>query len=182
MLIAPTPPTEEWKPVMGAEVLFAPIDRRMMRRARRAALAALGRPEGGGENSDDGRTASEQIEELGDELSHAILMEAIRDWRGVVVERQEGGETATAELPCTAENKALVLSDPVYFDAFDQAHFVPFVLKERAKNAPAGSPPGISTKATPAKVIARKPAPRARKAGRGAKPAPTANTRSTTTR
>lgn len=45
MLIARQPEGPVWKSVMGAQFLFAPIDRKALRRARRAALKALGRDE-----------------------------------------------------------------------------------------------------------------------------------------
>jgi hypothetical protein len=141
-------------PVLGTAVTFAPITRQMMRRARRAALKALARPEDG----DDAAAAApieEQLEELGDELSFALLLEGILAWgEGVVIEVEEDGEVVSRPLDCTPENKALLLSDPVYFDAFDGAYVVPFATRERAKNGLAGSPNTISGMATPAQIIA----------------------------
>ncbi|WP_271300637.1 hypothetical protein [Sphingomonas sp. CV7422] len=154
---------------MGAQVLFAPIDRAGLRRARRAALAVLGRDEH--EGSESG-SAEEQVAELGDALSHALLMQGIIDWKDVCL-MADGDDAGPGEvLECTDENKALVLSDPLTFEAFDAAYVIPFVVRERAKNAFAASPSGTGAAATEASDIAPSPATPAPKAG--AKRAPTA--------
>lgn len=163
MLVAPRQPTgPEWKPVMGGEVLFDPIDRIMMRRARRAALAKLKRDEG--EESD--ANAAEQLEELGDALSEALILAGARDWRNVAqqVLAEDGtpvlqdGQPVFVPLPFTAENLALSLTDPIIFDAFDAAYVVPFASRERAKNGSAASQPGIGAAAMQASGTVNSPA------------------------
>ena len=163
MLVAPRQPTgPEWKPVMGGEVLFDPIDRIMMRRARRAALAKLKRDEG--EESD--ANAAEQLEELGDALSEELILAGARDWRNVAqqVLGEDGtpvlkdGQPVFVPLPFTAENLALSLTDPIIFDAFDAAYVVPFASRERAKNGSAASPNGTGAAATQGSDTATSPA------------------------
>ena len=80
MLIARQPEGPVWKSVMGAQFLFAPIDRKALRRARRAALKALGRDE---HEAGTEASAEEQIEDLGDALSFALLLAGVLDWEDV---------------------------------------------------------------------------------------------------
>jgi hypothetical protein len=168
MLVARRPAGPEWKTLMGAQVQFAPIDRAGLRRARRAALAVLGRDEHEGSEA---ASAEEQMAELGDALSHALLMQGITDWKNVCL-MADGDDAGPGEvLECTDENKALVLSDPLTFEAFDAAYVIPFVVRERAKNAFAASPSGIGAAATEANGTAASPAKPAPKGG--AKNAPT---------
>lgn len=168
MLLARRPVGPEWKTVMGAQVQFAPIDRAGLRRARRAALAVLGRDEHEGSEA---APAEEQMAELGDALSHALLMQGITDWKDVCLMADGDDAGAGEALECTDENKALVLSDPLTFEAFDAAYVIPFVVRERAKNAFAASPSGTGAAATEASVTANSPARPTTKAG--AKDAPT---------
>lgn len=150
MLVARKPQAEPvWTPVMGASVLFAPITRPMLRRARRAALEALGV-----EGAEGGEAASvaEQMEELGDALTHALVMAGALDWRDVCI-MPDGEDTgAGVALDCTPENKAMLLSDALIFEAFDAAYVIPYVQLERERAAPgkesSPSQDGISTQAT----------------------------------
>ncbi len=148
MLIAQKQQIEPvWTPVMGASVLFAPITRPMLRRARRAALEALGV-----EGTERGETASvvEQMEELGDALSHALIIAGAQDWRDVgraVVDDDEqpvldvNDEPTFELLPFSAGNLAAVLTDALAFEAFDAAYVIPYVQRERERAAPGkGSP------------------------------------------
>lgn len=155
MLLARRPAGPEWKPVMGAQVQFAPIDRAGLRRARRAALAVLGRDEHEGSEA---ASAEEQIAELGDALSHALLMQGIIDWKDVRLMADGDDEGPGEVLECTDENKALVLSDPLTFEAFDAAYVIPFVVRERAKNFSAVSPNGNGAAAIEASDTANSPA------------------------
>lgn len=181
---APTEPV--YTPVMGAQVLFAPIDRPMLRRARRAALAARGATDKGGGAE---RSASEQIEELGDAFSYALIVEGTKEWREGTVGLQlfdaDGapvlvdGEPQFEALPFSPENLAIILSDPVAFEAFDDAYVIPFVTAERERAAPgngsAASPSGTGeavTQASGTVTSAAKPKRRG-----GAKNAPTASTK-----
>lgn len=161
MLIAPRKPIgPEWRTIMGAQFLFAPIDRLMMRRARRAAIKKLrdsGRAAQAEADSDADPAA--QLEELGDALSEALIMEGLQDWRDVSVQRvdDDGKPVLTDDkqpifdpLPFTPENLAVVLSDVVTFDAIDGDYVMPFAARERAKNGFAASPSGTGGAATPA--------------------------------
>ncbi len=162
MLLAPQSATSEpvWLPVMGASILFAPIDRAMMRRARRAALLLVGRDEHGPELAETDAVAN--LEDIGDALSHALIMAGVRDWRDVAVQRLDDGEPSLDDegatifdpLPFTAENLARLLADPVTFDAFDAAYVVPFARREREKNVSAALPNGTGEAATTATNIA----------------------------
>ena len=150
MLIAGNAPDTEWKAVSGAQVLFARIDRAMMRRARRAAVAVVGKGEPA--SGDDDIAA---IEELGDAFSEALLIEGVKDWRDVAISVKGGVHEA---LPFSRDNLALLLRDPVIFDAFDAAYVVPFVTREREKNASAASPSGTGEAVTRASGTASSPA------------------------
>ncbi len=186
MLIAQKPQVEAaWTPVMGASVLFAPITRPMLRRARRAALESLGVA-----GAEGGETASiaEQMEELGDALSYALIVAGAQDWTDVgrALLDDDGAAILDADdqptfeaLPFTAENLSTVLSDALAFEAFDAAYVIPYVQRERERAAPGkGSSPsqdGISTQATGEPTIAGSPAPLAK--ATDAANAPTSSTR-----
>lgn len=161
MLVAQRQQAEPvWTSVMGASVLFAPITRPMLRRARRAALEALGT-----EGAEGGETATvaEQMEELGDALSYALIMAGALDWRDVCVMADDEDAGDGVALDCTNENKAMLLADALTFEAFDAAYVIPYVQRERERAAPGkGSSPsqdGISTQATGEPTIAGSPAP-----------------------
>ena len=160
---------------MGANVLFDPITRPMLRRARRAALEALG--VAGNENG-EAASVAEQMEELGDALSHALIVAGARDWRDVCVMADDDDTGTGAALDCTPENVAMLLADPLTFEAFDAAYVVPFVQLERERAAPgkesSPSQDGISTQATGEPITAGSPAPQAT-----ATDAPNARTSST---
>jgi hypothetical protein len=162
MLVAHRPVGPEWKTVMGAQVLFAPIDRQALRRARRAALASLGRDEHEGE---DAAPAEEQLADLGDALSHALLMHGIIDWKDVCLMADGDDDSAGETLDCTDENKAMILADPLTFEAFDAAYVVPFAARERVKNGSAASPNGTGAAATEGGDTASSPANPISKAG-----------------
>ncbi|KQM65787.1 hypothetical protein ASE75_06030 [Sphingomonas sp. Leaf17] len=169
MLVAQREQAEPaWTPVMGARVLFAPITRTMLRRARRAALEALGV-----EGADGGEQASpaDQMEELGDALSRALIVAGALDWQDVALAAvdQHGatilddeGDAVYDTLDFTPENLLTVLSDALVFEAFDAAYVIPYVMRERERAAPgkesSPSPNGISTKAMEDPTIAGSPA------------------------
>jgi hypothetical protein len=168
MLIAQrSQPEPFWRPVMGATVLFDPITRPMLRRARRVALEVLGR-EGAGASENE--SIEEQMADLGDALSHALIMAGARDWkdvgRAVVNEHGEpvliDGEPQFDALEFTTANLATVLADPLAFEAFDTAYVIPFVQAERERAAPgkesSPSQDGISTKAMQDTTIVGSPA------------------------
>lgn len=147
---------------MGAQILFAPIDRQALRRARRAALASLGRDEHEGE---DAAPAEEQLADLGDALSHALLIHGITDWKDVCLMADGDDAGAGEPLACTDENKAMILADPLTFEAFDAAYVVPFAARERTKNGSAASPNGTGAAAIAEDGTAPSRANRTRKAG-----------------
>lgn len=170
MLVVRKPRGEEWTPVMGASVLFAPIDRPMLMRARRATRAVSV-----AEADDDGTSAIDMLEEMGDAMSRALITEGTQGWRDVASQQFDdagepvltaGGNPVFDLLPFTPENLAIVLSDPVTFEAFDAAYVVPFVTAEREReepgNASAASPNGTGAAATQDSDTASKPAPRKR--------------------
>lgn len=161
MLLVRKPQGPAWTPVMGAEVLFAPIDRSMLMRARRAA-----RNVSAAETEDDGTSALDMLEEMGDAMSRALITEGAQDWRGVCLMADEGDDGAGEPLPFSADNLAMALADPVTFEAFDAAYVVPFVTAEREREEPgnafAASPSGIGAAAMPDSDTASKPAPRKR--------------------
>jgi hypothetical protein len=146
-----------WTPVMGAQVLFAPIDRAMVRRARRAAREALGTSDGGGELSIEAL-----VDELGSNFSVALITEGARDWKDVGSQRfDEDGEPVLIDgkpvfdpLPFTPENLSIALADPFTFEAFDEAYVMPFVTRERERaepgNGSAASPSGTGEAGTQA--------------------------------
>lgn len=168
----------EWRPVIGGEILFAPIDRALVRRARRIALDSLGRDEHGPEPIGSADDVTTMLEDLGDALSHAMILEGARDWRGAVQATDDG---EFEPIPFSRDALADMLSDPVYFDALDAAYVLPYATREREKNGSAASPNGTGEAATPASNTAgtaatpqpsddAKPAPTARKRSRAKKP------------
>ncbi|OWK29210.1 hypothetical protein [Sphingomonas dokdonensis] len=183
MIIAQKPATGPFLlTIMGGAFTFAPITRPMLMRARRWASSGA---TSAGAASDD----SAFLDDVGNAVSLALLTEGLIGWEHgaaalPVGDDEDVGDAEIVEvdglryriLPFSPENKALLLSDAVIFDAFDTAYVLPFVMRERAKNVPAGSSDGISSRVTPAKDTA---APRAA-AKSGAKRARTGNTRSRT--
>lgn len=184
MLVARRPAGETWTPVMGAKVLFAPIDRPMMMRARRAAReTSLEDTLGDAEPL----SALDMLDEMGDAMSRALITEGAKDWQEVVLQRLDDDGVPVLDddenpifdgLAFSAENLALVLSDPVAFEAFDAAYVVPFVMRERERaepgNGSSASPGGTGGAAMPASNTASKAA-RPRQGG-GAKSARTSRT------
>jgi hypothetical protein len=164
MLVVRKPKGEEWTPVMGAEILFAPIDRSMLMRARRAARAVSA-----ADTDDDGTSAIDMLEEMGDAMSRALIVEGVRGWRGVCVMADESDDGAGEALEFSPNNLAMALADPVTFEAFDAAYVLPFVQREREREEPgnafAASQNGTGAAAMPDSDTASKPAPRKRGGG-----------------
>lgn len=182
MLVATKPRGPEWLLVMGASILFDPIDRPMMRRARRAALKALARPE---EDETVDVDPVVQLEDLGDALSLALIREGARDWRDVAIKllNEDGdpvlidGDPVFDVLAFTPENLDMLLTDPVIFDAIDAVYVMPFAQRERAKNGFAASPNGTGVAAMPGADIVSSPAPPAAIGRSGARRARTGSTK-----
>ncbi|TCP30693.1 hypothetical protein [Sphingomonas sp. BK235] len=153
-------PAPVWTPVMGAEVFFEPITRTMLIRARRAAREASQAELAETLEGAEPMSAIDMIEEMGDAMTRALIMEGVKDWRDVFVAAvDDAGEPLLIEgdpvfdlLPFSPENLALVLSDPIAVDAFEEAYITPFVMRERQRaepgNGSAASPSGIGEAAT----------------------------------
>ncbi|WP_419808387.1 hypothetical protein [Sphingomonas sp.] len=165
MLIVKKPAEAAWTPVLGAEVLFAPITRTMFRRARRDAMVTLG---------DD----TADLEDMGDAFSLAVITAGAQDWRGVCAMADGEDDGPGEELPFTADNLAAALSDPLTFEAFDAAYVHPFIIRERERAAPgngyAVSPSGTGEAAMAGKTTAGN---RAERRKRAATSAPTGSTK-----
>lgn len=185
MLVAQKPQTEAvWTPVMGASVLFAPITRPMLRRARRAALEALGVD---GAEGGEARSVEEQMEELGDALSYALIIAGAQDWNEVGLQSvDQAGNPATGPdgqpvfeaMPFSTANLAALIADPLTFEAFDAAYVIPFVQRERERAAPGkGSPLSQNGTGTKAKAAADTVASPARARAASAKSARTSSTK-----
>lgn len=170
LVIQTKPAAPAWTQVMGGEVLFAPIDRPMVLRARRKVREVS---QDAGEDID----ALDVLDLMGDAMSRALITEGAQDWRGVFQQRFDDdgepvldgdGKPIFDELPFSAEMLTAALSDPVTFDAFDAAYVVPYVMRERERAAPGNgspaSPNGIGEAGTPASDIVTSRASR-RKAG-----------------
>lgn len=158
MLVVSKPAEPAWAPVMGAEVLFTPINRPMLMRARRAARAVSA-----GDDAETTLSPIDMLEEMGDAMSRALIMEGATDWRGVCLMADEGDESPGEDMAFSADNLALALADPVTFEAFDTAYVVPFVMRERERaepgNVSAASPSGTGEAATPDSDTASNHAP-----------------------
>jgi hypothetical protein len=151
----------EWADLLGARFLFAPIGRSMARRARVAAAKAVETFRGKVSDAEFG-------EMLGDAYSEELLVAGILDWEGV------GDEAGENLLPCTDENKRLLLADPAYFDPLDAHYVLPFAIRVAEGNALRASPNGTGAAAKRARATAGSSAKR--KAKTGAKAAPIAST------
>ncbi len=175
MLIVSTKPAEpEWTSVSGAQVLFAPIDRNMLLRAKRAV-----REVASAEPADSQRNSLDLIEDMGDALSRVLILEGARDWRDVIIEREgDDGVVISEPLAFSRETLEQALADPITFDAFDAAYVQPFLARERQREAPGKgsprSPDGTGTKVREEQTIATSPAPAT---AADATSAPTASTK-----
>ncbi len=178
MLVAPSQaPAPAWSDVLGAGFLFDPITRTMLIRARRAgrevSQAQAEEALAGGE----AMPPLELIEELGDAVSRVLITLGLKDWRDVFVAALDGagepivdgaGDPVFDLLPFSPENVAILLADPVIFEALDAAYVVPFIVRERERAAPgnvfAVSPSGTGEAAMPVSDTASSPAPAAPRA------------------
>ena len=139
----------------GVRVLFAPIDQRAWRAAKRAAAAELQGDE------------EDMTERAGDAFSRALIAGGIRDWEGI-------GDTEGNPIAPTAETIGLFLDDPRNFDWADEVYVMPFAAEHAEGNVSGASPNGISAGAMPATNTASSAAA----AESGATGAPTPGTRS----
>lgn len=124
----------------GVEIDFAPIDRSMVRAARRAVRKFIAKHP----DLDD----EELADETGDLFSGTLIRLGIRGWKGL-------GDTKGKLLgQPTPERIEEVLADPVLFDQIDAAYVVPWAKAAKEKNGSSPSPSGTSTGATRGKIIA----------------------------
>lgn len=181
----------EWHEVLpGIRVLFRPIGRKAWRAAQKAAAGVM---RDGGELQE----RDELLEDVGDELSYALLYRGIVDWEGVVgdddqpvaptpdVPRLVDGKPASGsdgELLVDRGTISAFLSDPIVFRACDRAYVMPFITRQREKNGSSASPDGTGEAETQAAATASSRAAgakgpvaknvRTRSRSRRAKPAP----------
>lgn len=147
----------EWLTVRAAEgddpavrVLMRPIGLK----AWRAAQAAVGR----GIVGAGGVLTDELTEDLGDEMSMALIKAGLIEWEGIGdldgtpitptadrLVRDEAGAVIET-IPGTV---SMFLADPRDFDAIDAQYVIPFMNREREKNGSSLSSDGISTRAMP---------------------------------
>jgi hypothetical protein len=140
----------------GVQIDFAPIDRPMVRAARRAVRKFIAaHPDMDGD---------ELADETGDIFSSTLMRLGIRGWKGL------GDAKGKLMGQPTPERIEEVLADPVLFDQIDAAYVVPWARAAKEKNGSSPSRNGTSTGATQGKTIAGSAA--AEKTG-GAKNAPT---------
>lgn len=182
MLIVSTKPAEpEWTPVLGGEVLFAPIDRAAVLRARHAARAVSQ-----AEPEESERSTIDLLDDIGTAVSHALIVAGARDWRGVAAQRLDDdgepvlqdGEPIFDDLPFSPEHLDAALADAITFDAFDEAYVQPFWRRERERKAPGkGSPRSPNGTGTKARKVRTTATSRAAASAAHAKNAPTGSTK-----
>jgi hypothetical protein len=146
----------EWVEIMaGVRILFAAIDMKAVRAARRAAGLVL----------DEDAESVEVRDEAADVLSGELIRRGILDWSGV-------GDVDGKPVPVTPENIAQLLSDPMAYEACEAAYVGPYILRRAEGNVSSAGPTGTGPAATRAKNTARSAV--VKKAA--AKNAPTPNT------
>jgi hypothetical protein len=185
-----TPPPEPWWETLQPErgdlpavrVLFAPIGPKAREQAARASRdVMMAAPEAVREelqaviaaDEEGPRTvsvaASDLLRDVGDAASRVLIRAGILDWTGL-----GGPGDDDAPLAVTPETVEWFLAEDDLFRAADIAYVAPDALRQAEKNASAGSPSGISARATPAKGTARKSAAPTKKAAAGRRRKPTA--------
>jgi hypothetical protein len=132
----------EWVEIMaGVRVLFAAIDMKAVRAARRAAGLVL---DGDAENL-------EVRDEAADVLSGELIRRGILDWSGV-------GDVDGKSVSVTPENIGLLLSDPMAYEACEAAYVAPYIMRRTEGNVSSAGPTGTGPAATRAKNTVRSPA------------------------
>lgn len=149
----------------GVRAQFAPIDRAMVRAARRAAAAFI---QANPELDDD-----ERREGAGDAFTAELIRRGLQDWEGV-------GDQNGEPLPIDAEGALdLFLAEPLLFEAADDVWVLPWARQAAEKNASSLSPAGTTKAGTGAKTTAGSAAKRTKTVapkGTGAKSARTEST------
>lgn len=124
----------------GIALDMAPIDRTMVRAARRAVRRFHA------DHAD--MDADERGDEAADLFSATLIGLGLRGWRGL------GDADGKVMGPPTPESIAAFLADPVLFDQADAAYVIPWARTAQEKNASSPLPNGISAGATAGKIIA----------------------------
>lgn len=124
-----------WKPVLTAQVLFAPVTEPMITRARRAYFDAINAD--GAE--DDGADLVAQAKRASDGLSafcRSLILDGAKDWKGVT------DVATTKPLAFSADYLAAAIDDPDFGPAMATAYAIPVWLRELEKNASSPSRAG----------------------------------------
>lgn len=146
----------------GVRVQFAPVTRAMKRKARQAAREVLG------DVLSIEDVGSDQLFEMGEAFSRALIRLGIVDWDGI-------GDPKGKAMAVSAETVEMFLENEDCFEAADALYVMPVVERDREKNALSASPDGTGKAATRAKTTAGSAARPTKKAA--AKSAPTARKR-----
>ncbi len=192
-------PPSGWLPLLpGVRARFDPIDRVMVRRARRAVRDFIA----ANPDMDD----ADRQERVGDIFSQALIRAGMREWEGVG--DADGNPTMPSQplfidhegerIPYRAETLAelagherpaivitaldLFMQRAILVEAADDAYVLPWALQDAEKNVSAPSSDGISARATQDMTIATSAAPAPRPKGKGAKRARTGKTSRAATR
>lgn len=123
----------------GARVQMRPIGPKAFRAARAACFLVLA--------SDD-----PDSEEASDALCRELIRRGIIAWEGI---GDAEGEVIATPTPETIE---MFVYEPETFLPTQALYVYPYLARDAEGNGSAGSPDGIGTKATPAPIIAKKPA------------------------
>lgn len=124
----------EWTEVLpGVRILFTPITRVAIKAARRKVAELL--------RESEVANGGAEIDEIGDVLSAELMQRGILDWEGV-------GDAEGVVTPVTPANVALLLADPIAFEAIERAYITPWVMQSAEKNGLSASPNGIGEAAT----------------------------------
>lgn len=192
MIRLESPPSGWISLAPGVRVDFAPIDRSMVRAARRAVRDFLA------EHPDLGK--EERQDAISDVFSAALIRRGICRWEGFgdpdgnaitpgqPVFIEQDGERIPYDPAILAglkdnESPAIVITGldlfmqrAVLVEAADDAWVLPWALQDAEKNVSAPSPDGISARATADMIIATSVVPAPKAKGKGAKRARTAKT------
>jgi hypothetical protein len=129
----------------GVRVCFAPVGKKAARAGGEAVRDILVADEGA-------------VVAASDAIGESLLRHGIVAWEGV-------GDADGNPLPVNSETVEAFIANADAYGAADQAYITPWIMRDREKNASAGSLPGTGAVETPAKDTARSPATPKPKAG-----------------
>lgn len=192
-------PPHGWLTLLpGIRARFDPIDRRMVRRARRAVQGFL--------VSNPDLDEADRQEGISDIFSQTLIRAGLRDWEGfgdpegnaiapdtpVLIEHK--GERLPYSLDLLAELDShaspatvitgldLFMARALLVEAADDAYVLPWALQDAEKNASAPLSAGTSARAMQATTIATSAVPAGKAKGKGARRARIAKTSRAPTR